>query len=226
MLRSVLRQRTSASEGIWVDERCIDQDNASEMSHTIGVMDIVYRSARLVVVVIEDIGFSEEETVFLRELVAEFDRSSSYSTLQQEDGSHFDIVVRLLFIFFFPAGNGIVEIPIETIESFFCVIRNYDSQVGLQADIIETPFLSYDLIARALENASQDRGRDTLMIEFLDVDQLECSIEADKISISLNIAGLQLYFRGQNSDRCCWLLGMIARCARNATIFGGESDTL
>lgn len=47
-------------EGIWIDMLSINQDDQNEKAVAIGAMDIVYRSARIIVVVLEDIELSQE----------------------------------------------------------------------------------------------------------------------------------------------------------------------
>lgn len=54
------------TEGLWCDQLCIDQSNASEKHCTIGMMDHIYASARLVVVVLDDLVFDPSETECIR----------------------------------------------------------------------------------------------------------------------------------------------------------------
>ena len=65
------------------------------------------------------------------------------------------------------------------------------------------------------------RGR-SLMSEFSDIVQLQCSVESDKISIALNVAGLQICCTGPNksTEQCCYILCLIAMSAGDATAFG------
>ena len=73
MVRGLLAQRGSPGEGIWIDQICVDQSNECEKMLAIGAMDLVYRCARLVVVVIEDIMFFKEEKTVLERLIAKYE---------------------------------------------------------------------------------------------------------------------------------------------------------
>ena len=58
MLSSILALRRSMNEGIWMDRFCIDQDDVEEKQRAIYNMDSIFRSARCVVVVFEDVELS------------------------------------------------------------------------------------------------------------------------------------------------------------------------
>lgn len=60
------------SLGIWCDQLCIDQQDLAEKAVSIGLMDGVYRSARIVCMVIDDIEFSEQEPDYLRAYASQF----------------------------------------------------------------------------------------------------------------------------------------------------------
>ena len=61
MARTLLQLRESVDEGIWFDEKCIDQKNEDEKPIAIGAMDIIYRSARCVVILLEDVQLTGEQ---------------------------------------------------------------------------------------------------------------------------------------------------------------------
>lgn len=61
MWHAFLQQRLSSTEPYWVDSICITQDLGHEKSFAIGAMDYVYRAARKVIVVIEDVAVTESE---------------------------------------------------------------------------------------------------------------------------------------------------------------------
>jgi hypothetical protein len=48
-------------EGVWLDKLCINQADNNEKEHQVGAMDIVYRSARRVVILLEDVQLSVKE---------------------------------------------------------------------------------------------------------------------------------------------------------------------
>jgi Heterokaryon incompatibility protein (HET) len=59
MFNAVLAKRASPSEGIWIDQLCVNQDDEEEKMTTIGLMDVIYKNARLVVILPEDVIMSE-----------------------------------------------------------------------------------------------------------------------------------------------------------------------
>jgi hypothetical protein len=61
MADAVLSLRTSADEGVWLDKLCINQSNDSEKAVAIGAMDVVYRSARQLVILFEDVQLDVAE---------------------------------------------------------------------------------------------------------------------------------------------------------------------
>ena len=60
-VNELLAMRQSADEGIWIDQPCIDQDNEEEKKMAVGVMDIIYRSARQLIIILEDVKVPDEE---------------------------------------------------------------------------------------------------------------------------------------------------------------------
>jgi Heterokaryon incompatibility protein (HET) len=67
MFQAVLNERQSTDEGIWFDQVCINQKDGKEKAVSIGAMDIIYRSARSVVIALDDVTIGEDEERFLRE---------------------------------------------------------------------------------------------------------------------------------------------------------------
>lgn len=61
MWSAFLSQRLSPSEGFWCDQLCIEQNSTHEKESAIGAMDLLYKSARKVVVALEDIAITKEE---------------------------------------------------------------------------------------------------------------------------------------------------------------------
>lgn len=74
MLQAVWEERIYENEGLWVDQICIDQDSDEEKTISMSAMDLVYRSARLVVVALDDLELKEHEGTVLRNHVIEFER--------------------------------------------------------------------------------------------------------------------------------------------------------
>lgn len=71
MFQAVLDERRSESEGLWVDQICIDQGSEEEKTLAMSAMEMVYRSARVVVVAL-DVLLTTEESDVLREHLEEY----------------------------------------------------------------------------------------------------------------------------------------------------------
>ncbi|KAM0714813.1 hypothetical protein Q7P37_009277 [Cladosporium fusiforme] len=74
MLQAVWEERISEKEGLWIDQICIDQDSDEEKTISMSAMDLVYRSARLVVVALDDLELTEQEGSVLKNHVIEYER--------------------------------------------------------------------------------------------------------------------------------------------------------
>lgn len=61
MVQKVLSLRQSSSEGVWLDKLCIKQSDEKEKGVALGVMDIIYRSARRMLILLEDVQLNESE---------------------------------------------------------------------------------------------------------------------------------------------------------------------
>ena len=74
LLQAVWEERMSDEEGLWIDQICIDQDSEHERTVSMSAMDLVYRSARTVVVVLDDIELKEHEGTVFENHMAEYAR--------------------------------------------------------------------------------------------------------------------------------------------------------
>jgi curved DNA-binding protein CbpA len=74
MLQAVWEERISENEGLWIDQICIDQDNDVEKTVSMSAMDLVYRSARVVIVALDDLELKEHEEAVLHNHVIEYER--------------------------------------------------------------------------------------------------------------------------------------------------------
>jgi len=76
MFQAVWDERGSDNEGVWIDQICIDQDSAMEKNVSMSAMDMVYRSARLIVVALDDIELEAYEGMILENHMDDFNGSS------------------------------------------------------------------------------------------------------------------------------------------------------
>ena len=69
MWHALLGQRLDEREPMWVDQLSIAQQDQAEKSVAIGSMDLLYRSARIVLVVLEDVALTEAQYHHLQAFV-------------------------------------------------------------------------------------------------------------------------------------------------------------
>ncbi|KAK4205566.1 heterokaryon incompatibility protein-domain-containing protein [Triangularia verruculosa] len=61
MMDAVLGARNHPDEGVWLDKLCIDQEDEADKTTHIASMDTIYRSARRMVILLEDVQLTKEE---------------------------------------------------------------------------------------------------------------------------------------------------------------------
>ena len=66
MFQAVLNERQSENEGLWIDQICINQDDDTEKATSVGAMDTIYKSARLVVIALDDLVITDDEARALK----------------------------------------------------------------------------------------------------------------------------------------------------------------
>jgi hypothetical protein len=75
MFQAVLDERKSKLEGLWWDQACINQDDEEEKAVSVGAMDVIYTSARVVVVALDDLEISEAEVSLLESYIPAYEKS-------------------------------------------------------------------------------------------------------------------------------------------------------
>ena len=73
LFQALLNERKSEVEGVWCDQICIDQSNEVEKQVAIGLMDIIYKEARCVIVALDDITIDVAEEEYLRRYLETYD---------------------------------------------------------------------------------------------------------------------------------------------------------
>jgi Heterokaryon incompatibility protein (HET) len=61
MADKILSLRDSKDEGVWVDQVCIKQCDNDEKKITIGLMDVIYRACRRLIILLEDVQLSKAQ---------------------------------------------------------------------------------------------------------------------------------------------------------------------
>ena len=244
MLCGLLDERESLDEGVWINALCIDQKNESEKHHAIGCMDLVYKSARKVVIVLEDVVIFAREEALLQGLLS--DRGYDFSELKEGDMRTMTcLLIRILsarwstrawcshelqvgtrFVFLIPTTRGFHKMTPASLEDLYTETQDF-RETHQDLEELYVHYESYDFLSRSIYLAEDRVGR-SLMSEFNDNMKLGCAVETDKISISINAVGLQLLFSGphRSRDQCRWTLAMIALSAGDATVLGGIEEAL
>lgn len=75
LFQALLAERQSITEGIWCDQICINQGDEDEKARAINAMAFVYKKARLIIIVLDDIEVDEAEQTFLRGLLDTYETS-------------------------------------------------------------------------------------------------------------------------------------------------------
>jgi len=81
-------------EGIWFDQMCIRQQDEDEKMKSLAMMDIIYKSCRRLLIVLEDVVFNEDEIRVVKGFDAlPIERQASW-TPPTEDCPHLDSLCR------------------------------------------------------------------------------------------------------------------------------------
>ena len=268
MTKALLLERSSPDEGIWVDQCCIDQTNEDEKSLTIGFMDAIYRQARLIVVVLEDIAISDDEGDFFEDLMDKSNQEA-YKDLLVDAGSAFcaaSVFLKILSARWFSrawcsheylVGRSHVflvtvesqaSVPVRVLklttafllsladvttdyikwtesrdESHSSIASEYAKLrgTGLMLNLFE--HLGANLRLHEDEGDYQPIGPDDLksfLGVYLHYQGLGASVEVDKLVITLNVLGCELYLRGANMNRseCGLCISILALAAGDPTV--------
>ena len=242
MVHGLLNQRESSEEGVWIDQCCINQADPLDKQLLIGSMDVIYKCARKVVVILEDVGIPEAEEVVLQGVRVQWKprnedldalarillRMLSARWFQRAWCSH-ELQLSDDVVFLLPAKNKPVELSADDVEQLYSVTSDYIEQnQDLAEFMVEGIFRSYDFFTRTLDRKIGNvRGR-SLISEFSDICELACSVQKDILSIAINVSGLQVFFTGeiQSRNECRWVLSMMALFTGDANVLGGIDEVL
>ena len=210
-------------------------------------MDMVYKSARLVVAVLEDVEISGSENALLQNLLNDRDRDFEdrrqdfenlpFAEKHEATSALFRILSARWFkrawcshelqlapelVFLIPTEQKIYKLTPESLFELFNMTIEFYEENDLGSNIE-----NYDILARAI-NIERGRGDQPYMCQFNDISKLSCSIESDKISIAINVVNLQLSYSGVtvSEDECRWILAMIALASGDATVLCGIDEPL
>jgi Heterokaryon incompatibility protein (HET) len=226
MLDALLGQRISLDEGIWIDACCIDQSNAQEKVQAIGSMDVIYKSARLVVVILEDVYMTSAEAEMLQKLLDKWRGKKNVPTMSRGFPqllssrwftrawcSH-EVQLGAKSLFLVPTEADFFELDIwafVNLQLMYPYVYNHISH------------LSFETLFRSSVYKNTRWSRRSPMAQFNGIMDLNSCFETDKIGIGVNVAGLQLYYTGPDMsiDQCRWLFVILALSAGDLTSLCG-----
>ena len=244
MLQSLFDLRRSDAEGVWIDAECINQEDVDEKVLAVASMDIIYRSARLVVIVLEDILLEGYEDV----LITEHKVPDSRPEWSHPKDEEIVLIVNLLLkifsarwftrawciqeyifskdsIILIPTSKHVVAMETEQLAYFFMLaIRGYRGDEETWKKLYSMIQIMTVIVKDSSQSSNRPSERPTfvepLMRLFPQFMTLESSLLSDRISIALNLSHLGLYFEGQAESfhRSQWILLVLAFAAGDASM--------
>jgi len=218
----VLANLLQPVEGIWIDQLSIDQDDEKEKAEAIASMDLVYKNARLVIIVLEDVELTESESSVARSLRYHGQRNEPdafKSVLKTSPHVVRDLVCKIGSSRWFLRAWCSHEFYLCQDAAF--VIPCYEQRSALSlglAALQDILMLKSDWLPASVDSwAGRLNGYRTalrlLSTRFVifwqqlpsppiygicyQVNDLQASRGCDKVSIALNLLGLPLSFRGR-----------------------------
>jgi hypothetical protein len=250
--------RNSEEEGLWIDQLCINQDDKDEKHVAVASMDILYRSARLVLIVLEDIVFTGRELELWNRCTDEWEEDDNWKPSGEGDASMAALLVKIFSARWFSrvwcihehhvAANSRIIINFETGQDSIATTLDQLSQY-LQRTLqccddpvwyrqlwslnneVEGRLFRWRIPSWKVEMA-QESGLSIplppLMQLISMVFSLDASVMCDKLSVALNISGLNVFFKGNlpTADECCAIFSMLALAAGDATVLCTRGERL
>lgn len=222
MLDALLQLRQSQDEGVWIDACCIDQNNETEKMHAIGSVDLIYKAARVVIVILEDVYLPNAEADMIRKqqgpsreenlptIPHAFSRILSSRWFSRAWCSHeFQLAAGGLFLV--PTESGLLQLNVGALAN---LIRCTSPSAS-----IDVPLYGFSMLYQTSASKYSKPYRSLPMHHFTSIIDLNSLHETDKIGIAVNVAGLPLYFRGPKLSypQCRWALAMLALSAGDLT---------
>ena len=252
MLRRIVQLR-HRNEGIWIDALCIDQDNDAEQREAIAAMDLIYRSARMVIILLEDVWLSQQEEKIIEWVLEDGCDDASWEEPDPEDFPDFIPLLLAVYtklfsaryfkrawcshefqmsqdsLFLIPCYSGLIHWEPKHFDNLYNAGLNLATQADIeqlaQAQEAYAPFLSIDSAGDRRHELSKSCVKPYLSM-FNDVLDLSATNRSDQISIALNVSRLPVIYLGRQKslDECRWFLAMVALSAGDLSILSGDDD--
>ena len=247
MATAVLNERTFPSEGIWIDQRCINQNDKEEKKNLIGSIDLIFKSARLVIAVLEDVSLTYAEENMLQKWLPQVVKGIAIEPRKDREivsrafyrilsarwfkrawcSDELQIAGELSLAFL--VGNHIRKIDRESFDAMTMVLQAFGAppldvlNCGQHIEFIN----KYKNFRRPPHiNCKWWDVEKSLTSQFRWIHELDCSVPTDKITICLNIAGLDIYFKGVNkpASECRWITAVITLAAGDGAVLDDIRD--
>ena len=250
LLRHILGLRVSKCEGLWIDQCCIQQDDPEEKQQAVGSMDVIYTTTRLVVIVLEDVLLDENEEELLSYLLS-LGEELTDNILNVADGiilqnvmynvckarwftrawcTH-ELQLSTDSVMLVPGVNSIIEMTPGQLCDLWNVMHygndaaeNPETEIDMERmKVIES---AWSMIAQKDDFSTTEPNigfTKAYRSMFNDILNLSCFVQADKISIGLNVSGLPLKYIGgaKTNGSVRWTLTMLALAAGDASTLSG-----
>jgi Heterokaryon incompatibility protein (HET) len=254
MLRAFLDERSSFDEGVWIDAVCIDQNNPTEKMHAIGSMDVVYKSARLTVIVLEDIILSNAMSAVMSRVIHAMQGTGLAPESLHDDAPMVWEALTLIFssrwfqrawcwhevemspysTFLVRTERDLGRLSLRSFShlAYFLVRTNYTpggTSVETYFASVETHFAMLRMFHIKIYKEGGYKYWDrSHLTRFDNIIDLKSSRESDKIAIAANLTGLQLCYIGPQVThyQCRWILAMLALFAGDLAILCGNGRAL
>jgi hypothetical protein len=250
--------RSSEEEGLWIDQLCINQNDEAEKQVAVASMDILYKSARMVLIVLEDIVFNHRELEIWDKCTEEWEDDDNWKPSENDDASMPALLMKVFSARWFSrvwcihehhvGSNSRIIINFETGQDSVATSLDQLSQCLQRAlECCDDPIWYrklWDLannvegqlfrwsIPSVRREVAQASGLTIplppLMQLISMVFSLNASVIQDKLSVALNISGLNVFFKGKplTADECCAIYSILALAAGDATVFCTRGEKL
>ncbi len=265
MVEAISKLKNSVHEGVWIDKPCIDQGNHDEKLLAIGSMDIVYRAARQLVIILEDVQLGEEEEAaatkydeLFQAMIASDKGALIFETFSQRfhpsDTEYTHVakfISKILSARWYERAWCSHEINVRPRESsgvtVFLLFGSKKQVLQLEHRYIwilvtslayfserRSLFNPYSTTTRSLaqraaigeptpnlirrsmlRSGNQEGSRSSILDDFITISVCGCSRLEDRISMTLNLGRISLFFTGraETSDECYWIVTALALAA-------------
>jgi hypothetical protein len=244
MLRAFLDQRKSYDEGVWIDALCIDQNNPTEQMHAIGSMDVIYKSARMVVITLEDVCLPDAvSNVLIMLSTVETDQEKLrecspvvWQGLGQILSSRWfkrawcwhELQLAAYSLFLVPTESGAMRITVKHIVDLHGLAGRADHSSSTSFPVEYLLIIERLLHTSPYKYVGRIKYKRSPMAQFNSIIHLNSSFETDKIGIAANVAGLQIYYKGpeMSNSQCRWILAMLALFAGDLASLCGNGPAI